>query len=364
MPRPTAGRGSFWGISMIRKVLCLLAMLFVVPALAQVPVDQLAKPPADAKVWTITSSGGAARHGQVSLWTAPDGTHWSRMDFNLRGFVTEIDEQNRFAADGTLASMVVSGKVPEGDAAETYEAKDGSYTFTSPVDHGGGKTVPNLLYASFGGTFDSFTFLLDAMRKSADHSIALLPSGRGTIEPLTTLDVSNGTQKKTLTAYAITGFGLSPFPVWIDGDKFFGLAGVLNFLPEGWEKAGEDMSKAQDAALAKRAPAQVAALATTPAGPVAFENVKLYDADARKFREGEGEITQEEIEDYVSEGVEAAVPYRGSAREMFVQMIGGLQSGMSYCDAHSVDELYEKAVFVRMTQVGLAESRPHDVEVM
>lgn len=85
---------------------------------------------------------------------------------------------------------------------------------------------------------------------------------------------------------------------------------------------------------------------------------------ARKVREGEGEITQEEIEDYVSEGVEAAVPYRGSAREMFAQMIGGLQSGMSYCDAHSVDELYEKAVFVRMTPVGLAESRPHDVEVM
>jgi IMP dehydrogenase len=85
---------------------------------------------------------------------------------------------------------------------------------------------------------------------------------------------------------------------------------------------------------------------------------------ARKVREGEGEITQEEIEDYVSEGVDAAVPYRGSAREMFSQLIGGLQSGMSYCDAHSVDELYEKAVFVRMTQVGLAESRPHDIEVI
>ena len=85
---------------------------------------------------------------------------------------------------------------------------------------------------------------------------------------------------------------------------------------------------------------------------------------ARKVREGEGEITQEEIEDYVSEGVEAAVPYRGSAREMFSQLIGGLQSGMSYCNAHSVDELYEKAVFVRMTQVGLAESRPHDVEII
>jgi IMP dehydrogenase len=85
---------------------------------------------------------------------------------------------------------------------------------------------------------------------------------------------------------------------------------------------------------------------------------------ARKAREGEGEITQEEIEDYVSEGVEAAVPYRGSAREMLSQLIGGLQSGMSYTNAHTVEELYEKAVFVRMTEIGLSESRPHDVEVM
>jgi IMP dehydrogenase len=85
---------------------------------------------------------------------------------------------------------------------------------------------------------------------------------------------------------------------------------------------------------------------------------------ARKVREGEGEITQEEIEDYVSEGVEAAVPYRGSAREMLSQLIGGLQSGMSYCNAHSVDELYEKAVFVRTTPIGLVESRPHDVEII
>lgn len=90
----------------------------------------------------------------------------------------------------------------------------------------------------------------------------------------------------------------------------------------------------------------------------------LQASVARKVREGEGEITQEEIEEYVSEGVEAAVPYRGSAREMLSQLIGGLQSGMSYCNAHSVDELFEKAVFVRMTQVGLAESRPHDVEII
>ena len=84
----------------------------------------------------------------------------------------------------------------------------------------------------------------------------------------------------------------------------------------------------------------------------------------RKAREGDGEITREEIEDYVSEGVEATVPYRGSAREMLKQLVGGLQSGMSYTNAHNIEELHEKAVLVRMTPVGLQESRSHDVEVI
>lgn len=85
---------------------------------------------------------------------------------------------------------------------------------------------------------------------------------------------------------------------------------------------------------------------------------------ARKSREGEGDVTQEEIDEYVSEGVEAAVPYRGKAREVLMQLVGGLQSGMSYSGAHSLDELHEKAIFVRMTPVGLKESLPHDVEVL
>jgi IMP dehydrogenase len=84
----------------------------------------------------------------------------------------------------------------------------------------------------------------------------------------------------------------------------------------------------------------------------------------RKMREDEAEITQEEIDEYVSEGVEAAVPYRGRVKEVLAQLIGGLQSGMSYSGAHSIEELQAKATFVRMTPVGLKESLPHDVEVL
>jgi len=83
----------------------------------------------------------------------------------------------------------------------------------------------------------------------------------------------------------------------------------------------------------------------------------------RNKREG-NDLTREEVEDYVAEGVEAAVPYRGRAREVLNQLVGGLQSGMSYSGAESIEEFQTKAIFMRMTGAGLRESGPHDVEVL
>jgi IMP dehydrogenase len=83
----------------------------------------------------------------------------------------------------------------------------------------------------------------------------------------------------------------------------------------------------------------------------------------RNKKEG-NDLTQEEVEEYVAEGVEAAVPYRGKAREVLTQLVGGLQSGMSYSGAHTLEDFQQKAIFVRMTGAGLKESGPHDVEVI
>jgi IMP dehydrogenase len=70
---------------------------------------------------------------------------------------------------------------------------------------------------------------------------------------------------------------------------------------------------------------------------------------------------EEDLADYVPEGVEGIVPYRGGAVSVIRQLVGGLRSGMSYCGSKSVQELREKGKFIRITEVGLAESKPHDV---
>ena len=66
---------------------------------------------------------------------------------------------------------------------------------------------------------------------------------------------------------------------------------------------------------------------------------------------------------FVPEGVEGRVPYKGTLGETVFQMMGGLRSGMGYCGCKNLQELREKAQFIRITNAGLIESHPHDVYI-
>ena len=63
----------------------------------------------------------------------------------------------------------------------------------------------------------------------------------------------------------------------------------------------------------------------------------------------------------VPEGIEGRVPYRGPLAATIYQLIGGLRSGMGYLGCRTIEELREKAKFVRITPAGLRESHVHDV---
>ncbi len=65
----------------------------------------------------------------------------------------------------------------------------------------------------------------------------------------------------------------------------------------------------------------------------------------------------------VAEGVEGLVPVSGSVKQLVALWSGGIQSGMYYVGARSINELHEHASFQRITQASLAESHPHDLFV-
>ncbi len=109
-------------------------------------------------------------------------------------------------------------------------------------------------------------------------------------------------------------------------------------------------------------------LAGTPESPgVAVvrdgRRVKVFrgmaSAPAAEARRGVEEQGEEEFTPVVPEGVETVVPLREPAADVVRTMVGGLRSGMSYSDAHTIREMNARGRFVRITPAGLSESHPH-----
>ncbi|WEK47196.1 MAG: IMP dehydrogenase [Candidatus Andeanibacterium colombiense] len=75
---------------------------------------------------------------------------------------------------------------------------------------------------------------------------------------------------------------------------------------------------------------------------------------------------QQDIKDQmklVPEGIEGQVPYKGPAKDVIHQLVGGVRAAMGYTGAATIEELQQRAQFVRITNSGLAESHVHDVSI-
>ena len=103
--------------------------------------------------------------------------------------------------------------------------------------------------------------------------------------------------------------------------------------------------------------------------------IVLYQGRSYKVYRGMGSIEamkegskdryfQEDVESeakLVPEGIEGRVPYRGALSYAIQQLIGGMKAGMGYLGARNIQELQQKAKFIRITSSGLRESHVHDV---
>ena len=72
---------------------------------------------------------------------------------------------------------------------------------------------------------------------------------------------------------------------------------------------------------------------------------------------------QGEQKKFVPEGVEGRVPFKGPLADTVFQLLGGLRAGMGYTGCANIQELHDKAQFVKITGAGLRESHPHDIQI-
>ena len=75
---------------------------------------------------------------------------------------------------------------------------------------------------------------------------------------------------------------------------------------------------------------------------------------------------QQDIKDQmklVPEGIEGQVPYKGPAKDVVHQLVGGIKAAMGYTGSATIEDLQARAQFVRITNAGLRESHVHDVTI-
>lgn len=94
----------------------------------------------------------------------------------------------------------------------------------------------------------------------------------------------------------------------------------------------------------------------------AYRGMGSIEAMQRGSSDRYFQADEDDIGKLVPEGISGRVPYKGTLAEVVYQLIGGLRAGMGYCGADNIEKLAD-ARFIRITNAGIRESHPHDVQI-
>lgn len=158
-----------------------------------------------------------------------------------------------------------------------------------------------------------------------------------------------------------TGAGYPQFSAVLNSTKVADELGV-NIVADGGIKNSGDITKAIGAG------ADTVMIGGMFAGTKESPGTTIMK-DGRKFKIARGMASlgaaqekDKNPDSYTPEGVEGITPYKGSVKEIITKLLGGLRSGMSYTGATNIDELKEKARFVKITPAGLKENKTRGLE--
>ena len=269
---------------MRRTILAALLVASASIAIADpTPKEKLLVPPAGARHYVISSSAG--KHGDMWAWTTPDGKLAYRMSMSLRGWVTEDDELITPGPDGRPTNIAIRGYTDSGDATEDFNVdQSGVAHWKTSVDSGSAPFGAKR-YNTYGGPWVAGEKDIEAIVAAGDKGIDMLPTGHAsaTIGQSVQIDGPNG--PKTVKLVFVRGLGFSPFPLWLDSENhFFGNAGLISLLPEGYEKNAPKLKDIQDKATADMV-RDVAHkfLSKANHSPTLVDHVLMFDSVAGRY---------------------------------------------------------------------------------
>ncbi len=173
------------------------------------------------------------------------------------------------------------------------------------------------------------------------------------------------------TTRIVAGIGVPQLTAIMDAVEAARNSGV-SIIADGGIKTSGDIAKAIAAGASTVMIGSL--LAGTEESP---GEVFLYQGRSYKAYRGMGSLGamargsadryfQQEVKDtlkLVPEGIEGQVPFKGPVAGMLHQLVGGLRAAMGYTGSATIQDLHERAKFVKISNAGLRESHVHDVTI-
>lgn len=320
---------------------------------------------------------------KANLITAPEGTTMEEAkellrrhkieklpivdkDFNLKGLITikDIEKSIQYpnsAKDANGRLLVGAAVGTAKDTLDRVKALYGAKVDVIAVDtaHGHSEFVLKMV-EKIKNAYPDLPLIAGNVA-TAQAAEALIKAGADCVK----VGIGPGS---ICTTRVVAGIGVPQITAVMDCAEAADKYGV-KIIADGGIKYSGDITKA----LAAGASAVMigSLLAGTQESPGETE---IYQGRSFKVYRGMGSLGamnagsadryfQSGSRKFVPEGVEGRVPYKGPLADTIYQMIGGLRSGMGYCGAANLEELRNNAQFVRITNAGLVESHPHDIDI-
>lgn len=288
-------------------------------------------------------------------------------NYRLMGLITikDIEKARKYpnAAKDSHGRLRVGGAIGVGEGTlERADAlvKAGVDVLVVDTAHGHSKRVLDvtaLIKREFGSKVD----IIAGNIATATAAQALIKAGADAVK----VGVGPGS---ICTTRVISGVGVPQLTAIWDCAQIAKKHGV-SVIADGGIRYSGDIVKALAAG------ADVVMLGSLFAGTEESPGeMEIYQGRSYKVYRGMGSLGamkagshdryfQESSQKLVPEGIEGRVPFKGTLSETVFQLIGGLRSGMGYCGAPNIEALQNEARFVRITQAGMQESHPHNVQI-
>lgn len=232
--------------------------------------------------YTIVFSGRPS--GSQTTTARSNGAVDVKMSYRNNGRGPDIDEHLKYAADGTLTSVNVTGKSTfGGPISERFSLNGKTAQWQSLADHGSVVVSAPAMYVANDSSFEPLAAMVRAALRQQGR-IAALPGGEITVTKVADARLTEAGREQSISLYAITGVNTQPVFVWLTADasqQLFAVVQIGLFQVLRQDFAGQEQRLEQLEAQAEHEwlHALAARLTHNLAGPILLRNVRVFDAE-------------------------------------------------------------------------------------